>query len=79
MAVLNPGNLSRAEALKVTAKQALPLIYGGPVLVLMAAFVEGFWSASAVPAEAKLVTGGVLWLLMASWLLFAGRGETDEA
>jgi len=79
MAVLNPGNLSRAEALKVTAKQALPLIYGGPVLVLMAAFVEGFWSASAVPAEVKLVTGIVLWVLMALWLLLAGRGGADEA
>jgi len=78
MAVLNPGNLSPADALKVTAKQALPLIYGGPALVLIAAFIEGFWSASDTPGTVKLVVGGVLWVLLGSWLLFAGRGA-DEA
>ena len=79
MAVLNPGTLSRAEALKVSAKQALPLIYGGPLLVLIAAFIEGFWSASAVQPEIKHIVGVMLWLLLAAWLLFAGRGASDEA
>lgn len=79
MAVLKPGTLSRAEALKVTAKQALPLIYGGPLLVLLAAFVEGFWSASAAPREVKYMVGIGCWLLLAAWLLFAGRGVKDEA
>lgn len=78
MAVLNPGVLSRADALKVTAQRALPLIYGGPLLVLLAAFVEGFWSASSVQPEIKLLTGAGLWFLMAGWLLFAGRGREDE-
>lgn len=79
MAVLNPGNLSRADALKVTAKQALPLIYGGPTLVFLAAFVEGFWSATDTPADMKWMVGGLLWVLLGSWLLFAGRGGPDEA
>lgn len=79
MAVLNPGSLSRAEALKVTSRQALPLIYGGPLLLLAAALVEGFWSASAAPAQLKLIVGITLWVLLAAWLLFAGRGRSDEA
>jgi len=79
MAVLNPGTLSRAEALKVTARQALPLIYGGPLLVLLAAFVEGFLSASAVQREVKYIVGIGFWVLLAGWLLFAGRGGGDEA
>ena len=79
MAVLQPGTLSRGEALKVSAKEALPLIYGGPLLVLLAAFVEGFWSASGAPRELKYIVGIALWLVLAGWLLFAGRGRTDEA
>ncbi|MDB6070153.1 MAG: hypothetical protein JWL81_1324 [Verrucomicrobiales bacterium] len=79
MAVLNPGDLSRADALKETARGALPLIYGGPLLVLLAAFIEGFWSASSAPAGLKLLVGAVIWVLLATWLLFAGRGGRDEA
>lgn len=79
MAVLHPGLLSRAEALKVTARRALPLIYGGPVMVLLAAFVEGFWSASPAPGDAKLVVGAACWLLLLGYFLFAGRGGAHEA
>ncbi len=79
MAVLHPGSLSRAEALMVTARQALPLIYGGPALVLIAAFIEGFWSASSAPPDLKIMVGIGFWLLLAGWLLFAGRGGPDEA
>lgn len=78
MAVLNPGGLSRAEALKATAKTALPLIYGGPLLLLLAAFVEGFWSASSVAPPVKHLVGMAGWLLVGGWLLFAGRGSSDE-
>ena len=79
MAVLNPGTLRRAEALKVTAREALPLIYGGPVLLLIAALIEGFWSASAAPAEVKIMVGAGLWIVLSGWLLFAGRGGADAA
>ncbi len=78
MAVLNPEGLSRADALKVTAKSALPLIYGGPLLLLVAAFVEGFWSASTVIPPIKYAVGIAGWLLVGGWLLFAGRGAADE-
>ncbi len=78
MAVLQPGSLSRVEAIKVTARRTLPIIYGGPLLVLIAAFIEGFWSASAVNPTTKVTVGVLLWLVVAAWLLFAGRGGTDE-
>jgi uncharacterized membrane protein SpoIIM required for sporulation len=79
IAVLKPGNHSRADALQLAAKQALPLIYGGPLLVLLAAFVEGFWSASAAPPDLKIIVGIVFWVLLLGWLFFAGRGGADEA
>lgn len=79
MAVIHPGFLSRADALKETASKALPLIYGGPILVLLAAFVEGFWSASAVPGNVKLAVGMALLVALALYFLFAGRGGSDEA
>ena len=78
LAVLRPGPWARGESLRRAAQEALPLIYGGPLLVLLAAFVEGFWSASAAPPEVKWLVGLLLWLLLAAWLGLAGRGQADE-
>ncbi|RYD35172.1 MAG: stage II sporulation protein M [Verrucomicrobiaceae bacterium] len=78
MAVIHPGVLSRTEALKMTARRALPIIYGGPILILLAAFVEGFWSASAAPAQLKITVGAVLWILLTAYLSLAGRGGQHE-
>jgi hypothetical protein len=40
-----------------------------------AAFIEGFWSASAAPVNVKFAVGACTSLATASYLLLAGRGE----
>lgn len=72
-ALVAPGRLRRAEALKVAARAVLPLVYGAGGMLVVAAYLEGFWSASAVPKPVKYGVGAVLWAATAGYLLFAGR------
>lgn len=79
LAVLNPGRLTRVKALVEAAKQALPLIYGAAVLTTIAAVIEGFWSAQVMASEIKYTVGGMGWLLLTLYLLFAGRRVGNAA
>ena len=80
LAFLKPGALSRGEAMREAAREALPLIYGGPLLVFLAAFIEGFWSASDyAPPPVKIAAGLGLWVLLLLYFLLAGRGREHEA
>ena len=78
-AILKPGPYTRGAALSVAGKRALPLIYGGVLLILMAAFVEGFWSASPVPAQVKYTVGSVNVILLTLYLLLSGKKGGHEA
>ena len=73
LAILKPGRLARHDALREAGRRALPLLYGGSVMIFLAAFVEGFWSASHAPAWAKYTVGIALWILLTLYLLLAGR------
>lgn len=79
LALLKPGRLSRRDALKEAGKRALPVLYGGSIMIFLAAFVEGFWSASHAPAWAKYTFGITLWALLSVYLIFSGRGARDAA
>lgn len=73
LALLKPERLSRRDALREAGKRALPLLYGGSIMIFLAAFVEGFWSASHAPAAAKYTVGITLWVILAVYLLFSGK------
>ncbi len=73
-AILAPGRKSRVQALKDAARNGLILVYGGAFMVFLAAFLEAFWSSSAlIPQTVKFAVGGSLWTLMLAYFLFAGR------
>jgi uncharacterized membrane protein SpoIIM required for sporulation len=80
-AVLKPGPLSRGAALATAGKKALPLLYGGALLIFFAAFIEGFWSASPAPAMLKYAVGIGNATGLALYFMFCGRKgeEEDEA
>ncbi len=74
-AVLAPGRWPRSEALRLTMQQLLPMLYGVIGLLLTAAFVEAFWSASNhLSATLKLGVGSGFWLLVGAYFCCAGRG-----
>jgi uncharacterized membrane protein SpoIIM required for sporulation len=75
LGVLRPGRLRRGTALVQAAKEALPLIYGAAFMTVLAAFVEGFWSAQAVPANAKYAVGIFFWVAWVAYFLRVGRGR----
>ena len=71
-AILAPGQLTRMEALKNKAAEALALVLGAAMMLLIAAFIEAFWSSSGVSVGVKYGVAGLLWLLVIAYLGFAG-------
>ena len=72
-ALLAPGPWSRKDALRLAAAQAMTVMYGAFALLLLAAFVEAFWSPRQFEAWIKYSVGGVFWLLTLGYLFAAGR------
>lgn len=73
--VVAPGDLPRIAALQARAREVLVIVAGASVMLLMAAAIEAFWSASSVPSAVKLGVGGALFVLVLGYVLFAGRGD----
>ncbi|WP_260959195.1 stage II sporulation protein M [Pseudomonas citri] len=74
-ALIAPGRLTRGEALRLAAGKSVLLIGGIVLLLLIAAFIEAYWSSSAVTPATKYTVGALLWLLVISYLSFAGRSR----
>ncbi|WP_370600014.1 stage II sporulation protein M [Pseudomonas nitroreducens] len=75
-ALLAPGRLSRLDALRQAAARAVQLVGGVILLLLIAAFIEGYWSSlTQFPATVKYIVGACLWLLVGGYFLFAGRSR----
>ena len=73
--------MSRVESLRQAATSGVRLILGVTALLLLAAFIEAFWSSTqSIPGWIKFSVSGVLWTLVFAWLWFGGRnqpGDTD--
>jgi uncharacterized membrane protein SpoIIM required for sporulation len=79
-ALLAPGRRRRLDALRANALEAVTLVTGAMVMLVLAAMVEAFWSsATTVSGEAKVLLGAVGWLLVALYFMRAGRGRADAA
>lgn len=73
-ALLAPGNRSRIQALKNNAQIAIRLIYGVIGMLVVAAFIEAFWSSNnAFTPLIKYSVGFVLWVIVAAYLIWGGR------
>lgn len=72
-ALIAPGSLPRLMALKQRARQALPLVMGAAFMLLIAAFIEAFWSSSSLSAGIKYTVAGLFWILVLLYLGLAGR------
>ncbi|MDY7561755.1 stage II sporulation protein M [Pseudomonas sp. 10B1] len=75
-ALLAPGALTRSEALRMAAKTSVRLMCGAMLFFLIAAFVEAYWSSlSSFQPLTKYLIGAVLWTVVATYLVFAGRSR----
>ena len=44
-------------------------------MLVIAAFLEAFWSPLPIDAASKYAVGGILWLAVIGYFVFAGRGD----
>ena len=72
-ALLMPGDLSRADALKSRGRDAVRLMMGVAILLVLAGIIEGFISPAPIPTSIKFSVGAVTGLALYSYLLLAGR------
>ncbi|CAM3470985.1 hypothetical protein BZK31_16560 [Pseudomonas floridensis] len=73
-ALLAPGRLTRGEALRLAAKSSVQLIGGVILFLLIAAFIEAYWSSMTWPTPLiKYLVGITLWVLVGAYLTLAGR------
>jgi uncharacterized membrane protein SpoIIM required for sporulation len=79
-ALVAPRRLTRAQALRKAAADAVPLMYCATAMLFIAAALEAFWSSSRwVSPQVKYGVGGMFWLLVFLYLGWQGRtAEPDE-
>jgi uncharacterized membrane protein SpoIIM required for sporulation len=77
--MLDTGGLTRVAALRRAGRSALTLVVGAAVMLLVAALVEGFWSASSAADPVKWAVAALNTLLCLGYLAFAGRGARSAA
>ncbi len=77
-ALLAPGRLRRGQALRQAASQAIQLVAGVILFLLLAAFIEAFWSSKAdLPDLVRFPLAAALWIATFWWLAMGGRGRGD--
>lgn len=73
--LLAPGRMRRIDALIEGGVIGARLCLGVAFMLLVAAFIEAFWSSIAwVPMWGKLSVSAVLWTVVLLWLWRGGRG-----
>jgi uncharacterized membrane protein SpoIIM required for sporulation len=66
---------TRVGSLREAGPSLYRLVLGAAALLLVAALIEGFWSASPMPGPVKLVFGVVQIAIVTAWLVLGGRRE----
>ena len=77
-ALVAPGPRTRWGSLRAKAGDLFRMIMGAALMLLVAAFIEGFWSPSSILPQVKWGVAGVLYALVLSYLVFAGRTAGRE-
>jgi uncharacterized membrane protein SpoIIM required for sporulation len=73
-ALIAPGHLTRGESLRLAARKSVQMLCGVMLFLLIAAFIEAYWSSTtAIAPWVKYLVGAGFWLLVATYLTFAGR------
>lgn len=77
-AIINPGDLSRADALKKKGLEATKLVIGCACILVLAGIIEGFLSPSNLPVWIKIFTGILTGSAMLAYLVLVGREDQLE-
>jgi uncharacterized membrane protein SpoIIM required for sporulation len=72
-AILMPGNLTRADALKTRGMEAIRLMVGVVLLLIVAGIIEGFISPLPIDARIKYSVAAITGVGLYAYLLFVGH------
>jgi len=72
---VSPGRYSRINSLKRAARVCATLVWGVISMLVIAAFIEAYWSSlTIISPTTKYITGASLWIMVISYFIFVGRG-----
>lgn len=76
-ALVAPGRYTRGAALVQAGRISALLVLGAFLMLVVAAFVEAYWSSIVwMPLAVKYTAGGCMWLAILVWLSVGGRHES---
>ncbi len=79
MALIAPGSYRRLDALKWAAQDAILIVYGAIFMLLIAAFLEAFWSSSgSISPLVKYAVGAFFWIFVIGYSCSRGRGNSSH-
>jgi uncharacterized membrane protein SpoIIM required for sporulation len=76
--IVAPGSRTRLGSLRAAATELAIIVAGAAVMLLFAAAIEGFWSASSIPSIVKRGVGIFNFVLVMSYIVFVGRRKRTE-
>jgi uncharacterized membrane protein SpoIIM required for sporulation len=72
--MLAPGRRTRTQALVVSARESIVIVYGVTAMLLIAAAIEAFWSSSTwIPNAVKYAVAAFCWICVIAYLTLQGR------
>ncbi len=79
-ALVATGGRTRLGSLRAAGPDVARIILGAAIMLCIAAAIEAFWSPSGLPPPVKWGAAGILGILLAGYLGFAGRarGAAEE-
>ena len=77
-AMIMPGDLTRADALKTRGMEAVRLMLGVACLLVIAGIIEGFVSPAPIDPRIKYSVAAVTGVALYSYLLFMGHSKSSS-
>ncbi|HKV33160.1 MAG TPA: stage II sporulation protein M [Pyrinomonadaceae bacterium] len=77
-AMIMPGNLTRSDALRTRGMEAVRLMIGVALLLVVAGTIEGFVSPAAIDPRIKYSIAALTGLALYSYLLFVGHEPAPQ-
>ncbi len=77
-ALIMPGNLTRADALKTNGMEAIRLMLGVAVLLVIAGTIEGFISPMPIDPRIKYSIAAITGVALYSYLFFVGHDKPAQ-
>jgi uncharacterized membrane protein SpoIIM required for sporulation len=76
--IVAPGTKTRLGSLRAVSGELAIIVAGAAVMLLIAAGIEGFWSASSIPSVVKRAVGIANFVLVLGYIVLAGRAKKRE-